>query len=129
MKIGLLGHGTIGAGVDHIVRMLPGMEVTKILSLVIDDEMAGRTAADINDIVSDPEIDTVVEVMGGIHPAYEFLTAAMNAGKNVVTANKAVVAAYYRELTALAKARGVSFRATASVGGGIPWLSSIALRI
>ena len=125
MKIGLLGHGTIGIGVDHIVKTVPGMEVKKILSLIVDDEMAGRTASGIDDILNDSEIDTVVEVMGGIHPAYEFLSAAINAGKNIVTANKAVVAAYYRELNALAKAKGVSFRATAAVGGGIPWLTSI----
>lgn len=125
MKIALLGHGTIGAGVDHIVKDLPDMEVTKILSLVVDAEMEGRTAKSIDDIVSDPEIDTVVEVMGGVHPAYEFIEKAMKAGKNVVTANKAVLAAYYRELTALSKETGVSFRATASVGGGIPWLTSM----
>ncbi|MBP5224714.1 MAG: homoserine dehydrogenase [Lachnospiraceae bacterium] len=125
MKIGLLGHGTIGVGVDHIVKTVDGMEVTKILSLIVDDEMTGRTAADIGDITGDPEIDTVVEVMGGVHPAYEFITAAMKAGKNVVTANKAVVAAYYRELTTLAKEQGVSFRATACAGGGIPWLTEV----
>ena len=125
MKIGLLGHGTIGIGVDHLVKTMNGMEVTKILSLVTDDEMAGREASGIDEIVGDPEIDTVVEVMGGIHPAYEFITAAMKEKKNVVTANKAVVAACYRELNALAKENGVSFRATASVGGGIPWLTAL----
>ncbi|MBQ9910935.1 MAG: homoserine dehydrogenase [Lachnospiraceae bacterium] len=125
MKIGLLGHGTIGVGVDHIVKTLPDMEVTKILSLIVDEEMEGRTASDINDIIGDPSIDTVVEVMGGIHPAYEFITDAMRAKKNVVTANKAVVASFYRELAALAKKEGVSFRATACAGGGIPWLTAL----
>ena len=125
MKIGLLGHGTIGIGVDRIVKKRDDMEVTKILSLVVDDEMAGRTAASIDDIVEDPMIDTVVEVMGGIHPAFEFIKSAMEHGKNVVTANKAVVAACYDELLRLAEENRVSFRCTAAVGGSIPWLVNI----
>ena len=125
MKIGLLGHGTIGTGVDHIVKGRDDMEVTRILSLIIDAEMQGRTARDIDDITEDPEIDTVVEVMGGIHPAYEFIVKAMKAGKNVTTANKAVVAAYYDEFVRLAKECGVVFRCTAAVGGGIPWLINL----
>jgi len=126
MKIGLLGHGTIGVGVDHITAKQPDMEVTRILSLVIDDEMRTRAAADVSEIINDPEIDTVVEVMGGVHPAYEFLSAAISAGKNAVTANKAVVAAYYKELSELAAEKGVFFRYTAAVGGGIPWLTSLS---
>ncbi len=125
MKIGLLGHGTIGLGVDHICRAQKDLTVKSILSLVVDEEMAGRTAASIDEIVSDPEIDTVVEVMGGVHPAFEFIEKAMKAGKNVVTANKAVVAACYPELLSLAKENRVSFRCTAAVGGGIPWLVSL----
>ena len=125
MKIGLLGHGTIGVGVDRIIKKRDDMEVKKILSLVIDDEMEGRTAADLSDITMDPEIDTVVEVMGGIHPAFEYIKEAMEQKKNVVTANKAVVAACYDELIALAEENGVSLRCTAAVGGSIPWLVNI----
>ena len=125
MNIGLLGHGTIGLGVDRIIRPRNDMKVTKILSLIVDEEMEGRTAKDISDIVNDPEIDTVVEVMGGVHPAYEFIAAAMKNHKNVVTANKAVVAACYKELVSLAKETGVSFRSTAAVGGSIPWLVNL----
>ena len=126
MKIGLLGHGTIGIGTDRIVSDLPNMEVTKIMSLVDDPEMRGRWVSRIEDITEDPEIDTVVEVMGGVHPAFDFIAAAMKAGKNVVTANKAVVAACYTELIALAKENNVCFRCTASVGGGIAWLLNLA---
>ncbi|MBO7363838.1 MAG: homoserine dehydrogenase [Lachnospiraceae bacterium] len=126
MKIALLGHGTIGLGVDHILKRTGGPEVTKILSLIVDDEMAGRTASSIDDIVSDPEIGLVAEVMGGVHPAYEFISKALSAGKHVVTANKAVAAAYFAELTALAEANGVSFRYTSAAGGSIPWLMNLA---
>ena len=78
-----------------------------------------------DDILNDPEIDTVVEVMGGLHPAYEYVSAALARGKNVVTANKALIAAYYTELTALAREKGAALRCTAAVGGGIPWLTNL----
>ena len=125
MRIGLLGHGTIGVGADRIIKEREDMEVVKILSLVVDDEMAGRTAASAEEIMEDPSIDTVVEVMGGIHPAFEYIKAALEHKKNVVTANKAVVAACYDDILALAEQNGVSFRCTAAVGGSIPWLVNI----
>lgn len=125
MVIGLLGHGTIGLGVDRILNNLDGFSVKKILSLVEDEEMKGRSAKDIHDITNDPAIDTVVEVMGGIEPAYSFLKEAIENGKNVVTANKAVLSAHYEDLLSLSKQYRVSFRATASVGGGIPWLVNL----
>ena len=103
MKVGLLGHGTIGVGVDHILSALPDFSVPKILSNVVDAEMEGRTARDIHDITEDPEIDAVVEVMGGVHPAFEYLAEAMRNGKHAVTANKAVVAACYDELLSIAR--------------------------
>ena len=63
--------------------------------------------------------------MGGLHPAYEFVKAAIEAGKNIVTSNKALVATFYDELIPLTKEKGVSFRCTAAVGGGIGWLSEL----
>lgn len=125
MNIGLLGHGTIGIGVDRITKKRTDMTVTKVMSLVMDDEIEGRLAESIDEIVNDPEIDTVVEVMGGVHPAFEFVSAAMKHGKNAVTANKALVAACYEELVALARENNVKFLCTASVGGSIPWLINI----
>ena len=125
MKAALLGHGTIGVGVDRIAAALPEIDIVRVLALETDDEILGRHTYDADDILNDPEIDTVIEVMGGIHPAWEFLSRAMQAGKNVVTANKAVVAAYYRELVALSLEKKVAFRCTAAVGGGIPWLVNL----
>lgn len=125
MKAALLGHGTIGVGVDRIAASLPEIDIVRVLALETDDEILGRHTFHADDILNDPEIDTVIEVMGGIHPAWEFLSRAMKAGKNVVTANKAVVAAYYRELVALSLEHHVAFRCTAAVGGGIPWLVSL----
>ena len=126
MKAALLGHGTIGVGVDRIAAALPEIDIVRVLALETDDEILGRHTYDADDILNDPEIDTVIEVMGGIHPAWEFLSRAMEAGKNVVTANKAVVAAYYRELVALSLEKKVAFRCTAAVGGGIPWLVNLS---
>lgn len=125
MKVGLLGAGTIGGGVDRILDNAEDIEVVKVLSLVVDDRIKDRLASSIDEIADDPEIDTVVEVMGGVHPAFEFVSKCMKKGKNAVTANKALVAAYYKELIQIAKENNVSFRASAAVGGGIPWLINL----
>ena len=63
--------------------------------------------------------------MGGLHPAYEFVRASLEAGKNVVSSNKALVCTFYDELLPLAQSKGVCFRCTAAVGGGIGWLSEL----
>ena len=126
MKIGLLGFGVVGRGVYELTRGRDDMQVVKVLRREDMQLPDAKTVRDIRDIVEDDSIDTVVEVMGGLHPAYEYVTAAMERGKHVVTANKALVAAYYRELTALAREKGVALRCTAAVGGGIPWLVNLA---
>ena len=125
MNIGLLGFGVVGRGVYDITKTREDMQVTKVVCLedvTLDDATVTR---DINDVLNDPTIDTVVEAMGGLHPAYEFVRAAMEAGKNIVTSNKALVASFYDELIPLAKEKGVCFRCTAAVGGGIGWLSEL----
>ncbi len=125
MKLALLGFGVVGKGVYDQVQKRGDMEVSKVLVRREIAEIAHLAVTDIADIVNDPAIDTVAEVMGGLHPAYEYICAAMNAGKHVVTANKAVISAYYGELTELARKNGVSLRCTAAVGGGIPWLVNL----
>ena len=123
MIIGLMGFGTIGAGVYELAKDLKELEVRYVLDIreVGIPELTHRA----EDLWEDAEVDTVIEVMGGLHPAYEFVTAALKAGKNVVTANKYLVATYYDELLALARANGVAFRCTAAVGGGIGWLTAL----
>ena len=125
MKIGLLGFGVVGRGVYEITEGRDDMQVVKVLCLEDISLPDAESVKDINRIVEDPEIDTVVEAMGGLHPAYEFVRAAIEAGKNVVTSNKALVCSFYDELLPLAKEKGVSFRSTAAVGGGIGWLSEL----
>ena len=111
MNIGLLGFGVVGGGVWELAADRQDVNVKRVLLRRPKDGLpAAVTTMDINDILCDDTIDTVVEVMGGLHPAYEYVTAAMERGKHVVTANKALVAAYYRELTALARKKGVALR-------------------
>ena len=127
MNIGLLGFGVVGGGVLELTQSRSDIAVSRVLlrspKAGLPEDLA---TYDFNDILTDDAIDTVVEVMGGLHPAYEYVSAAMERGKNVVTANKALIAAYYPELTALAKEKGVALRCTAAVGGGIPWLVNLA---
>ena len=125
MKIGLLGFGVVGRGVYDIVSGREDMQVKKILCLEDISLPDAEAVKDIRAIVEDPEIDTVVEAMGGLHPAYEFVRAAIEAGKNIVTSNKALVCSFYDELLPLAQSKGVQFRCTAAVGGGIGWLSEL----
>ena len=127
MNIGLLGFGVVGGGVLDLTQGRGDITVSRVLLRSPKPGLPeGLATYDFNDILCDERIDTVVEVMGGLHPAYEYVTAAMERGKNVVTANKALIAAYYRELTGLAKEKGVALRCTAAVGGGIPWLVNLA---
>jgi homoserine dehydrogenase len=125
MKIGLLGCGTVGGGVLEISKAVPDMEVKYVLVRRDRPELGSLAVTDIGEILGDPEVDTVVEVLGGLSPSFEYVSAAMKAGKNVVTANKHLVAHYYNELVSLAAASGVAFRCTPAVGGGIPWLVNL----
>ena len=125
MNIGLLGFGVVGKGLYDLTKEREDIRVAKVLcrkDITLDDAVVTH---DFNDILNDPQIDTVVEVMGGLHPAYEYVRAAMEAGKNIVTANKALVNAYYDELIPLAQEKGLLLRCTAAVGGGICWLSEL----
>ena len=125
MKIGLLGFGVVGRGVYEITQARDDMQVTKVLCLEDISLPDAEAVQNYMDIVNDPSIDTVVEAIGGLHPAYEMVRAALEAGKNVVTSNKALVCGFYDELLPLAVEKGVSFRSTAAVGGGIGWLSEL----
>ena len=126
MHIGLLGFGVVGGGVWALCAPRDDLNVKRVLLRSPKEGLPEEVVTfNADDILNDPEIDTVVEVMGGLHPAYEYVSAALAQGKNVVTANKALIAAYYTELTALAREKGAALRCTAAVGGGIPWLVNL----
>ncbi|MEE0741772.1 MAG: homoserine dehydrogenase [Emergencia sp.] len=139
VKIGILGLGTVGGGTYQILDMNRALiekrtgrkiEVVKVLeknmervkSLGLSEDQATQNP---DDILKNPEIDIVVESLGGIEPSTTFMLTAMEHGKGVVTPNKAAVAANYAKLLETAKANNVEFRFEASVGGGIPALTAI----
>ena len=125
MRIGLLGFGVVGRGVYELTAAREDMQVAKVVCLEDVTLPDAEVTRDFQSILNDDSIDTVVEARGGLHPAYEFVRAAMEAGKHIVTSNKALVATFYAELMPLAQEKGLSFRCTAAVGGGIGWLSEL----
>ena len=125
MNIGLLGFGVVGRGVYEITAARDDMQVKKIVCLEDVTLPDAEVTKDFQSVLNDPSIDTVVEAMGGLHPAYEFVRACIEAGKNIITSNKALVATFYDDLLPLAAEKGVAFRCTAAVGGGIGWLSEL----
>lgn len=130
MKIGLLGHGTVGSGVRKIVdekntKEISQLEISKILVRYEKDITDKRMTVDIHDIVDDPAIDVVVECIGGDEPAFSYVKAALFNGKHVVTSNKKMLVNHLEELLELARTRGVSLKYEAACGGGIPWMSNL----
>ena len=131
VSVAIMGHGVVGSGVAEILlthkqklfaRLGEEIYIKKVLDLreFPDSPIADRFTKDFEEIINDLEIRVVVEVMGGLHPSYEFVTRCLKAGKSVVTSNKELVAAYGAELLAIAKENNVNFLFEASVGGGIP---------
>ncbi len=123
MKIAILGFGTVGSGVYEIAKTLKNIEVKKVLEK--DLSKINIATDNYDEIINDKEIELVVECMGGLHPAYEFIMQALKSKKSVVSANKAVIAEYLDEFLQAAKENNVEFRFEASVGGGIPCLAGI----
>lgn len=131
--VAVMGHGVVGSGVVEVLcknaasiahKAGDSIEIRRILDLrdFPDSPLAGRFTKDFQDILNDPEICIVVETMGGLHPAYEFVKSCLEAGKSVVTSNKELVAAKGDELLEIARENNLNFLFEASVGGGIPIL-------
>jgi len=136
VRVGVLGCGTVGASLVALVhrqnatihaRTGLSLEISRIAvrdlsrSRPINVENSVFTS-DAMAVATDPSIDVIVEVMGGISPARELLLAALGAGKPVITANKALLAAHGSELFAAAEAAGVDLLFEAAVAGGIPFI-------
>lgn len=136
MKIAIMGYGTIGSGVAEVLtinkdriakRAGEEIEVKYVLDLreFPGDPMEKKIVHDYQTIVEDPEVGIVVETMGGVEPAYTFVKAMLESGKQVTTSNKALVAAKGAELLTIARENNVNFQFEASVGGGIPIIRSL----
>ena len=131
MKVAILGYGTVGSGVYEVLNMNHDyiakcagetLDVKYVLDL---RDFPGQLVEsvlthDFKDIVNDPEVDIIAEVMGGEHPAYEFTKEALLAGKAVCTSNKELVSKHGAELLEIAQANRTNYFFEASVGGGIP---------
>ena len=134
VKIGLIGSGTIGSGVldlfrNNVERISEKIGVTLVLEKVADRDLPKLRALQLpeelittsaEDILQEPEIDIVIELIGGIEPARSFIVSALEHGKYVVTANKDLMATHGDELLALAREKDLNIFYEASVGGGIP---------
>lgn len=134
--IAVLGYGTVGSGVVEVMRTNKERIESKAgqpidIKYVLDlRDFPGDPVQDIithnyDDILNDPEVEVVVEVMGGTNPAYTFVKSALQNGKSVCTSNKELVAAHGAELMRVAKENNVNFLYEASVGGGIPIIRPI----
>lgn len=130
-KVAILGYGVVGSGVYEILvgnkesianKAGQNIDVKYILDLrdFPDHPNQELFTKNFDDIVNDDEVDVVVEVMGGVNPAYDFSKAALLKGKNVITSNKELVASHGTELMEIARKNSVNYLFEASVGGGIP---------
>jgi homoserine dehydrogenase len=139
IEIGLMGLGVIGSGVSHVLidksdTISRHLGCPLILKKALDCDVSRKNSANIpeeifttdaSNLLSDPDIDIVIEVIGGDTDAYNYIKEAISQGKHVVTANKEVIAKHGPELAALASEHHVEVRYEASVGGGIPIVSPL----
>ena len=137
--VGLLGFGTVGSGVYRMIhehqeelchRVGSSIQVKKILVQDLDKERgipvnSDLLTTDANDIIDNPDIDVVIEVMGGVDEAKQLILSALRRRKQVVTSNKDLLALYSSELLTVASEYGCDLFYEASVGGGIPILRSL----
>lgn len=136
ISIAVLGYGTVGSGVvevleknKDVINQRAGDEIS--VKYVLDlrdfpgDPIQEKIVHDIDVIINDPEVQIVVEVMGGVEPAYTFVKRCLEAGKSVATSNKALVAKHGATLLSIARERKINFLFEASVGGGIPIIRAL----
>ena len=136
VNIAVMGYGTVGSGVVEVIntnsdiinqRAADEINIKYVLDIrdFPGDPIQDKIVHDVDVIINDPEIRIVVEVMGGIEPAYTFVKRCLEAGKSVVTSNKALVAKHGAELLSIARDRELNFLFEASVGGGIPIIRAL----
>lgn len=140
IKVAILGYGTVGSGVFEIINenkelitANAGEEID--VKYVLDlrefpgDSCESVLVHDYNIILNDPEVEVVIEVMGGLKPAYDFVKSALLAKKSVCTSNKELVAKYGAELIKIAQSNNRNFLFEAAVGGGIPIIRPMNMHI
>lgn len=120
IKAGILGYGTVGKAVEKLIRQNPDLGIR--VKSVADPKLKKHPllAKNASQIINDPEIDVVVECIGGVEPARKYILEAIHKKKHVVTTNKELVALHMEEIFKAAKSNKVGFRFEGAVGGGIP---------
>ncbi len=126
MKIGLLGLGVVGSGVMALLAERSDIQISRVLARRERPELGALQANSFEEILADPQIDTIVEVIGGMEPAHDYVLRALSAGKNVVSANKWMLSYNLETLLNASRASGARLLFSASVGGGIPYLHNLA---
>ena len=126
VKVALLGYGTVGRSVVRILdECTDEAKLTRILMRSGFNPKDQRMTDSFESILDDHSIEVVVECMGGLEPAHEYIVRALMSGKHVVTSNKAVVSTYFSEFVSVGEKYGSTLRIEACVGGGIPWIAGI----
>ncbi len=139
INVGLIGFGNIGSGVVKILRDKKSLLSDKIgldinIRKICDQDITSKRNVSVDralltrnprELIEDPQIDIMVELIGGVHPAREFIIDSLKKGKNIVTANKALLATHGQELFTEASGRGKNIYFEASVGAGIPIIKSL----
>ena len=140
IKVAILGYGTVGSGVFQIIKENKELITNKAgqeidIKYVLDlrefpgDPCENVLVHDYNIILNDPEVEVIIEVMGGLKPSYDFVKSALEAGKSVCTSNKELVAKYGAELIKIAQQHNRNFLFEAAVGGGIPIIRPLNMHI
>ena len=125
MKVSILGHGVVGKGVWEMLKSNPGYEIRNVL--VKKGEKSADFMTESFDAVLADDSDLVIECMGGIDPAFEFTSKCLEAGKSIISSNKALVAAHGIDLMNIALRKGKAFLFSAACGGAIPILQNLCL--
>ncbi|MBR6115019.1 MAG: homoserine dehydrogenase [Oscillospiraceae bacterium] len=128
MKVAVLGFGTIGFGVYRMLEASPGLEPGPVLVREGKKKEPFQVTS-LQEILDDPGVGAVVEVMGGVEPAFTYARETLRSGRHFVTANKALVAVRGLELAAEARQSGAAFLFGAACGGGVPLLHNLALAV
>lgn len=139
INIGLIGFGTVGTGVvkilkkrssllsrrcgcDLVIKWIADKDITSPREVKVEK---GILTTEVDKVINDPEVDIIVELIGTVHPAKEFIISSLKKGKSVVTANKAVLANFGQEIFDVAEKNNVNILFEASVGGGIPIIKAL----
>ncbi len=125
MNIAILGYGTVGKGVEKVAEE-NGIQVRYILMRDIDELTKPTMTRSLDEILSSPEVDCVIECIGGDEPSFTFVKKALESGKDAISSNKKMIVKHFDELIRIANEKNVRFLFSSACGGAIPWLPELS---